>query len=40
MREDHLRPENPTPFKVAVTELVYQQMHALMASEAPIPVLS
>ncbi|MFA6594201.1 MAG: nicotinate phosphoribosyltransferase [Candidatus Buchananbacteria bacterium] len=39
-REDHLRPENPTPFKVAVTELVYQQMHALMASEAPIPVLS
>ncbi|MFA5124695.1 MAG: nicotinate phosphoribosyltransferase [Patescibacteria group bacterium] len=40
MREDHLRPENPTPFKVAVTERVYQQMHLLMASEAPIPVLS
>lgn len=36
MRADHLRVENPTPFKVSVTELLYQRMHKLMASEAPI----
>ncbi len=40
MREDMIRRENPTPYKVSVTELVYQQMHSLMASEAPVAVLS
>lgn len=39
-REDHLRRENPTPYKVSVTQALYDYLHGLMASEAPIPVIS
>ncbi|MGH9510298.1 MAG: hypothetical protein ACRD2M_10190 [Terriglobales bacterium] len=35
-REDHLRPENPTPYKVSVSSTLYEFMHELWSREAPI----
>lgn len=35
-RPDHLRLLNPTPYKVSVTESLYQFIHGLMDTEAPI----
>jgi nicotinate phosphoribosyltransferase len=39
MREDHLRPINPTPFKVSVSSSMYEQMHNIWLREAPIAEL-
>lgn len=36
MRPDHLRPFNPTPYKVSVSDALYQFMHQLWQSKAPI----
>ena len=36
MRPDHLRAINPTPFKVSVSENLFNFMHQLWATEAPI----
>ena len=36
MREDHIRPLNPTPFKVSVSQNLYDKMHRLWQEEAPI----
>jgi nicotinate phosphoribosyltransferase len=33
MREDHLRPINPTPYKVCVSPALYEQLHKLLAQE-------
>jgi nicotinate phosphoribosyltransferase len=33
MREDHLRPVNPTPYKVCVSPTLYEQLHTLLAEE-------
>eukprot|EP00010_Vexillifera_abyssalis_P008832 CAMPEP_0201549600 /NCGR_PEP_ID=MMETSP0173_2-20130828/6053_1 /ASSEMBLY_ACC=CAM_ASM_000268 /TAXON_ID=218659 /ORGANISM="Vexillifera sp., Strain DIVA3 564/2" /LENGTH=525 /DNA_ID=CAMNT_0047959317 /DNA_START=248 /DNA_END=1825 /DNA_ORIENTATION=+ len=35
-RSDHLRPLNPTPYKVSVSEKLYQFLHRTWMSEAPI----
>ncbi len=39
MREDHLRMINPTPYKVSVTDELFQFIHRLWMEEAPIPEL-
>lgn len=39
MRTDHVRPINPTPYKVAVTSTLYDYMHNLWMDEAPISEL-
>jgi len=39
MREDHLRMINPTPYKVSVTDELFQFLHRLWVEEAPIPEL-
>lgn len=39
MREDHLRPLNPTPYKVSVSASLYNFIHELWMSEVPIPEL-
>eukprot|EP01102_Stenamoeba_stenopodia_P001958 TRINITY_DN11771_c0_g1_i1.p1 TRINITY_DN11771_c0_g1~~TRINITY_DN11771_c0_g1_i1.p1 ORF type:complete len:587 (+),score=118.00 TRINITY_DN11771_c0_g1_i1:96-1856(+) len=36
MRPDHLRPLNPTPYKVSVTSELYDFIHSLWMSEAPV----
>jgi len=36
LREDHLRSLNPTPYKVSVTETLYQFLHKLWLDNAPI----
>lgn len=36
MREDHLRPFNPTPYKVSVTDTLYKFIHGLWLQEVPI----
>lgn len=40
MREDHLRPLNPTPFKVSVSSSMYDSIHAIWMEEAPIAELN
>lgn len=40
MREDHLRPLNPTPYKVSVDSLLCQQVREMWLQESPIPELS
>ena len=40
IREDHLRMTNPTPYKVAVTDELFQFIHRLWMEEAPIPELA
>lgn len=39
LREDHLRPTNPTPVKVSVSEGLYHEMHELLMKEAPVATL-
>jgi nicotinate phosphoribosyltransferase len=39
MRSDHIRPINPTPYKVAVSPDLYDYMHQLWMTEAPIAEL-
>jgi nicotinate phosphoribosyltransferase len=39
-RPDHLRPVNPTPYKVAVSDELYSFIHGLWMQEAPIATLS
>lgn len=36
MRQDHLRPVNPTPYKVSVSQELYDNIHQLLIKEAPI----
>ena len=36
MRADHIRALNPTPYKVSVSEKLYQFMHELWLEEAPV----
>lgn len=36
LRPDHLRYLNPTPYKVSVNEALYDFMHALWTTEAPL----
>lgn len=36
MRPDHIRDLNPTPYKVSVTDNLYQFFHSLWLSEAPV----
>jgi nicotinate phosphoribosyltransferase len=40
MLTDHLRPLNPTPYKVSVTETVYRDFHQLWERSAPIKDIS
>lgn len=40
LREDHLREVNPTPYKVSVSSSLYEFVHNLWQSEAPITELS
>lgn len=39
LRHDHLRPINPTPYKVSVSEELYTYLHSLWMQQAPIDVL-
>jgi nicotinate phosphoribosyltransferase len=39
-RPDHLRPVNPTPFKVSVSDELYSFIHGLWMQEAPITTLT
>lgn len=39
MREDHLRPLNPTPYKVSVSTKLYDFLHELWISSMPIAEL-
>ena len=36
MRSDHLRYTNPTPYKVSVSESLYDFIHKLWLEEAPV----
>lgn len=38
-RSDHLRPMNPTRYKVSVSDRLYRYLHELWSQEAPIPEL-
>lgn len=40
MRPDHMRPINPTPYKVSVSEELYRSMHELWMQEAPVSEIS
>jgi len=40
MREDHVRKTNPTPYKISVTEKVYNQIQQLFESEVPVQELT
>ena len=40
MRADHLRPINPTPYKVSVSAELFTFLHDLWMREVPIPELS
>jgi nicotinate phosphoribosyltransferase len=40
MPVDHLRPDNPTPYPVMVTERLYTFIEELWSEEAPVPELS
>eukprot|EP00808_Paulinella_micropora_P009595 g58550.t1 len=39
-REDHLRFMNPTPYKVSVTQALFEHMHDLWSQEAPVKEIS
>jgi nicotinate phosphoribosyltransferase len=36
MRSDHLRYSNPTPYKVSVSEQLFNFIHKLWLEEAPV----
>ena len=40
IREDTLREVNPTPYKVAVSDQLFNWLHELWNKEVPIPELS
>ena len=40
LREDHMRPINPTPYKVSVTNELYTRLHAAWLEESPIPEIN
>eukprot|EP00002_Diphylleia_rotans_P004891 TRINITY_DN1380_c0_g1_i1.p1 TRINITY_DN1380_c0_g1~~TRINITY_DN1380_c0_g1_i1.p1 ORF type:complete len:564 (-),score=123.57 TRINITY_DN1380_c0_g1_i1:779-2470(-) len=40
VREDHLRPMNPTPYKVSVSQELHDYLHNLWIEEMPIPSFS
>jgi nicotinate phosphoribosyltransferase len=40
MRSDHTRPLNPTPYKISVSQQLYEYIHKLWMSEAPIADLA
>ncbi|ELR24555.1 nicotinate phosphoribosyltransferase [Acanthamoeba castellanii str. Neff] len=40
LRPDHLRPLNPTPYKVSVTETVFRDFHRLWEQSVPIKDIS
>jgi len=40
MREDHLRYVNPTPYKVSVSQGLYEYFHELWSENSPIQELS
>jgi nicotinate phosphoribosyltransferase len=40
MRPDHTRPVNPTPYKISVSQQLYEYIHKLWMAEAPIADLS
>ena len=40
MRFDHTRPHNPTPYKISVSQKLYEFIHQLWMAEAPIADLS
>lgn len=37
LREDHMRPINPTPYKVSVSSELYEKLHTIWLAESPIP---
>ena len=39
LREDHVRPLNPTPYKVSVSPELYHYIHDLWMRDTPIPQL-
>ena len=39
LRDDHLRPINPTPYKVSVSEELYAYLHSLWMQQTPIDVV-
>lgn len=39
LRDDHVRPINPTPYKVSVSEDLYAYLHRLWMQQAPISVV-
>ena len=40
MRSDHTRSVNPTPYKISVSQKLYEFIHQLWMAEAPIADLS
>jgi nicotinate phosphoribosyltransferase len=40
VREDHLRPLNPTPYKVSVSTELYHYIHEMWMKEIPVSELS
>ena len=40
MRSDHTRAHNPTPYKISVSQQLYEFIHLLWMAEAPIADLS
>lgn len=39
-RKDHLRKLNPTPYKISVSDMLYNYLHNLWQSEIPIPTIN
>ena len=39
LREDHLRTLNPTPYKVSVSDYLYNKMYELRQKETPIETI-
>ena len=37
LREDHMRPINPTPYKVSLSEELYNKLHSTWLEACPIP---
>ncbi len=39
LRPDHLRTLNPTPYKISVSDILYNYLHRLWQDETPIPTI-